>query len=299
MSTPVRPSSILPVIACGIGIAMFAAMDGVIKQLSFLIGVYNALLWRSVAGTVMGAALMLAVRPPVPTWTTLRLHILRGIVVSGMTYCFFWALVRLPLAEAVALSFIAPLVALYLAALLLHERVGKDAILASLLGMVGVGVILAGRMGHHHEPDALWGVAAVLVSALLYAGNLIIQKRQAHMSSPVEIAFFQNLIIAIIFLLVAPRFATLPPVDTLGPILLSALLAFASLALIAWGYARSEASRLIPIEYTAFIWSAFTGWIMFDERLTIWTIGGAVLITAGCLITARTKMPEHVATTAV
>jgi len=299
MSTPVRSLPILPVVASCIGIALFAVMDGLIKQLGFMIGVYNALLWRAIAGTVIGAATMTVIRPPRPTRETLRLHLLRGVIVSGMTYSFFWALQHLPMAEAVALSFIAPLIALYLAALVLRERIGKDAIIASLLGMAGVGIILGGRLGHDYEPDALWGAGAVIVSALLYAGNLIIQKRQAHISSPVEIAFFQHLIMATVFLLFAPRYATLPPAEALAPIALSAAFAFTSLALIAWAYARAEASRLIPIEYTAFIWSAITGWLMFDERLTIWTICGAVLITAGCLITARTKAPVHVETTAV
>ena len=50
------------------------------------------------------------------------LHLWRGLVVSVMAFLFFWGLARVPLAEAIGLSFIAPLIALYLAAVLLKEK---------------------------------------------------------------------------------------------------------------------------------------------------------------------------------
>jgi len=72
-------------------------------------------------------------------------------------------------------------------------------------------------------------------------------------------------------------------------ILLAAALAFTSLALLAWAYARSEAQRLIPVEYSAFLWAALIGWLVFDEELSAGTVAGALLIVAGCLIAARFK----------
>src|SRR3546814_19345132 len=91
---------------------------------------------------------------------------LRGAVVAVMASLFVWAIMRMPLAEAIALSFIALLVALYLAALLLKERIGRLAIGASLLGLVGVAVILSGRVRGDYDTDALLGAGAVLVSAV-------------------------------------------------------------------------------------------------------------------------------------
>jgi S-adenosylmethionine uptake transporter len=57
--------------------------------------------------------------------------------------------------------------------------------------------------------------------------------------------------------------------------------------LIAWGYAREETQVLLPLEYSAFIWAALLGWLMFAEALTWPTVGGAVLIVAGCLMATR------------
>ncbi|MGK2908660.1 MAG: DMT family transporter [Sphingobium sp.] len=272
---------------CCFGVATFSAMDAVMKGLSLTIGVYNALLWRALAGTLIGIFGMLALRNPWPARHVLRIHLLRGSVVSLMAFFFFYALTKLPLAEAIALSFIAPLIALYLAALLLKERIGPSAIIASVLGLLGVGVILSGRLRGDYDPQALLGAAAVLFSAILFAWNLIIQKQQAGVASPVEVAFFQHLVMLVIFAAFAPFLAVVPAKVHLPMIFGAACFAFVSLMCLSWAYARAEAQSLIPVEYSAFIWAAIMGWLFFDERLTITTFAGTVLIVAGCLITAR------------
>src|SRR3546814_1390635 len=72
-------------------------------------------------------------------------------------------------------------------ALLLKERIGRRAIGASLLGLVGVAVILSGRVRGDYDTDALLGAGAVLVSAVLFAWNLILQRQQAQLASPIEV----------------------------------------------------------------------------------------------------------------
>lgn len=289
-----RPQSVLlPFAVCCAGVALFSIMDAAMKGLSLAIGVYNALLWRALAGTIIGIAAMLGFRLPWPAPQVLRIHLLRGMVVAAMALFFFFGLTKLPLAEAIALSFVAPLIALYLAALLLGERVGRTAVIASLLGIVGVGVILSARLQGGYDRDALLGAAAILVSAVLFAWNLIIQRRQAQVAGPIEVAFFQHLVMFAIFAVAAPLLAHVPAVGHVPLILGSALLAFTSLMAMSWAYARAEAQILIPVEYTAFLWAAIMGWLVFDEGLNLATVIGAALIVAGCLIAAWRK-PEIV-----
>ena len=88
-------------------------------------------------------------------------------------------------------------------------------------------------------------------------------------------------------LLAAPLLAVVPRPEHVLPIAGAALLAFGSLLLLSWAYARAEAQILIPIEYTAFLWAAILGWLMFREPLTITTLAGAALIVAGCILAAR------------
>ena len=282
---------------CCLGVALFSVMDAAMKGLSLSIGLFNALFWRALTGSLLGLGMMLLTRQRWPSPAVLRIHILRGVVVAVMASLFFWALMRMPLAQAIALSFIAPLIALYLAAWLLKEKVGRRTVGASLLGLVGVAVILSDRLHGGYDPDALLGAAAVLLSAALFAWNLIIQRQQAQLASPVEVAFFQHLVMFGVFALagavaaLTPGIVDMPLQIPAGGswllIILTALLAFSSLAILAWAYARAEAQYLIPVEYTAFLWASVIGWIAFDERVTPATIAGAVLIVAGCLIAAR------------
>ncbi|WP_150292046.1 DMT family transporter [Sphingobium estronivorans] len=289
----------IPFAVCCLGVALFSVMDATMKGLSLSIGLFNALFWRATAGSLLGLALMLLTRQRWPNRAVLRLHLLRGVVVAAMASLFFWAIMRLPLAEAIALSFIAPLIALYLAALLLKERIGRQAVGASLLGLVGVGIILSGQMRGDYDLNALLGAGAVLLSAVLFAWNLILQRQQAQLASPIEVAFFQHVVMLGVFALFA-AIVRWPPIvpeaASWALVLLAATLAFTSLAALAWAYARAEAQALIPVEYTAFIWAAIIGWLVFGDRLTLSTAAGATLIVAGCLIAARARPaePPHV-----
>lgn len=290
-----RPDSASPLIpfliACA-GIATFSAMDVLMKGLSIDIGAYNAVLWRTGAGTILSGILYFASRPAMPDPATLRIHAVRSLFVAGMAVSFFWALARLPMAEAIAIAFIAPLVTLYMAAIFLGERIGPRSIIASLLGILGVIVIVAGKLGRgDYAPEALYAVAAVFGSALLYAYNLILARRQAKMAEPMEIAFFQNGFVALILALGAPWFLAVPGVDHAPHILGAAVLAVTSLLLLSWAYARAEAQILATTEYTGFLWAMLFGWMFFDEAVTLPTIAGALLIVAACLIVAR-KTPQ-------
>src|SRR5690606_41917596 len=98
-----------------------------------------------------------------------------------------------------ALSFVAPLIALYLAAALLGERVAPRAIAASLLGLGGVVVLLLGGSAHAGaHPEAGWGTASILLSSVLYAWDLVLQRQQSLLARPVEVATFQTRLVAVV-----------------------------------------------------------------------------------------------------
>ena len=283
-----------------IGLLSFAMMDVAMKRLSIDLGAYNALLWRVLTALVLVSILYLPRRPKMPGPTARKVHLQRGIIVVFMSYLFFWGLARVPLAEAIALSFIAPIIALYLAAVFLGETIHRNAIYASLLGFGGVLVIAWGRASGDYDEAALLGIGAILASAVLYAGNLVIQRQQALLAGPLEISFSQNLIIGAAFLLLAPFFAVLPDRASLPYIGAGAVLSVISALFIAWGYRRAEAKYLINLEYSAFIWAAIFGWLFFREPITWTTVAGALLIVAGCyLATRRDRKLAHIETTAV
>ena len=292
--------TLLAFLAGCLGIALYSLMDAVMKGLALAMGAYTTMVWRSAVGAGLSGAVWMVGKRQMPPWPSLRLHILRGVVMAVMALLFFHSITLLPLAEAIALSFIAPLIALYLAAVLLKERVGRAAIAASVLGILGVAVIVFGRV-HSDAANGTrsWeGVTAVLASAVLYAYNLVLARKQAQIAPPAEVAFFQNLVVCAVLLPAVPWLLKTDVVVDWPMVVLAAALSVCSLFIMTWAYARAEAQVLIPDEYTAFVWAAICGWVFFNEVLTVPVLAGTALIVTGCLISAHAsarKPPQPVA----
>jgi S-adenosylmethionine uptake transporter len=273
-------------VAC-LAIAIFSFMDTVMKSLSIAIGPYNAMLWRTIAGVLITGPIFLLTGGRMPSRQALWLHLWRGLTAAISVLLFFWGLVRTPLAQGIALSFIAPLIALGLASMFLKERIGRNAIGGALIAFAGMLVVIAGRAGQDNGPDALAGAGAILAAALFYAVNLVLSRRQSQAAKPLEIAFFFNLVALALYGSAAPWFAELPDMRHAPFIAAAACSSSISILMLAWAYARAEAQYLVSVEYTAFIWASLFGWLAFREPVLLTTLGGAALIVAGCLWAAR------------
>lgn len=287
-----RPTS--PLIAFAVaatGIAIFCCMDAVMKRLGLAMGAYSALLWRTAVGVLVTGGLWVATGPEWPDAGLMRLHIGRGMVVSLMAVLWFHGITLVPLAEAVAISFFAPLIALLLAGLVLGEPVTARAVAGSCLGLAGVAAIVIGRIDAPHGPRVAEGVAAVIASAVLYAVNLVLQRHQAQRAGPREIAFFQTGTVLACLLPFAPVAAVWPTGGQWPLIAGAAVFASGSLLLLSWAYARADAAVLLPTEYTGFLWLSLLGWWWFGEVLTAATLAGAVLIVGGCVLAVRQAGP--------
>lgn len=211
-----------------------------------------------------------------------------------MALTFFVALTKLPLAETIAISFIAPIVSLYLAALLLGEQVRPRAIWGAVLGLAGVVVIVGGKLGRGNlDSDTLLGLGAIGFSALLYAWNLVIQREQALLAKPLEVTVFYMGIAGLLYLLAAPWLFVMPEIGELKDVAIAAVLTIGGALTMSWAYARAEAQVLVPLEYTGFLWAMLFGWLLLSETVTWTAIAGAGLIVAGCWIATTRKRTEQ------
>jgi S-adenosylmethionine uptake transporter len=277
-------------------VAVLSIMDAVMKHLVLAIGIVAVSVWRSAANLSLSATLYLPTRKSWPDRRTLRVHVVRGVVVTVMAALFFWGIGRVPLAQSIALTFIAPLLAMLLAALTLDERIGPSSIAGSLGAFSGVIVIVLGQARAAVGSGVLLGIAAIIGSALCYAVNIVLMRRQALAAQPLEINFFQCVTVMALWLLALPLVG-LPawPAQQWTWVVLACLLSTSGTLLFAWGYARGPASYLAASEYSGFLWASVLGWLIFHERVSLYTLAGAVLIVGGCLIAARGKpaaLPE-------
>ncbi|MGY6637704.1 MAG: DMT family transporter [Erythrobacter sp.] len=286
MPPAARP--LLPIAVAFAGVGFLSVMDAFMKEAALLAGAFTATLLRSAIGGAIIAPVWLARGPAWPGPRALKLHLERGIITAFMALTFFFALTRLPLAETIALSFIAPIVALYLASVLLGETISRNAIWASVLGFAGTLVIIGGKIGQgSFDEDTALGLASIMVSALLYAYNFIVIRRQSQLAGPIEIATFHSIISALVLLIFAPLAWTTPPDAAWLPLLAGGAFTVAGALSVAWAYARAEAQVLVPIEYSGFVWATILGWLFFSEVPGLATWAGTALIVSGCWLVTR------------
>ncbi|KMO19814.1 DMT family transporter [Methylobacterium platani] len=281
------------VLLAALGIGLLSLMDATIKGLSERYGVTGIAFARYAVGTLVMAAVLAALRPGWPSAETWRTNGLRAVLVVATALCFFHGLSVLPLAEALALSFLSPIFIALFAALLLRERVRAPVWAGLVVGFVGVGIVVAGQIGSEVGSEgpraaaSTWGIAAILVSALTYALSMVLLRARARHDPVVTIVAIQNAGPAA--MLAGPAAWTWTPVAApdWALLVLVGVLGVAGHLVLSRAYARAEASRLAAMEYTALLWAIGLGYVAFGEVPGAATLAGAGLILAGSALAAR------------
>lgn len=283
------PSLALPLSVAAFAVLIFTGMDALVKALPRDLPTMQIVAMRFAFG--LPPALLMAwwLRTPWPSAKAWRANGARGVLVLFSTALFFFAVRRLPFAEALTLSFLAPLFIALLSAMVLGERIAASLLGALAVGFVGVGVILGGGLIEAGASGDSWGAAAALASAVVYAASMVMLRRQAQRDPASTIV----LVMQIVPLAIATPFAAAawvpPPGWVWGVFVLIGLIGVGGHMCLTWAYARAPAGRLGVIDYTALPWAAGLGFAVFGEvpGLPVW-LGGA-LIVAACLWVSRIR----------
>lgn len=268
--------------------ALLTLMDALIKGVSARYPTVEIAFLRFASGALWATVLIPFLRPGWPSRETIRSHLQRSILVVITASCFFFALGRLPLAETVALSFLSPVLMAIFGSLLLQEKIDRSIVMALLAGLAGMALIVGWRLGRTtYEPGALVGVAAVLLSAVTYALNIIVLRTRAQRDPALTIVWFQSAAPAVLLAVPAAIYGHQPSLADIGWFLVIGALGVAGHFLLANAFARAEAARLAPIHYTSLLWGTALGYFIFAEVPTATTIAGAVLIAGGAWLAQR------------
>lgn len=285
-----------PVLECLIGIALLSIMDAMIKGLVATLPVVEVAFLRYVVGSCVMIGIAAVRQPGWPRPDTIRANAVRAILVVVTATCFFYALGVLPLAETLILSFVSPLFTALLAVLLLGERLNGRILAAIAAGFGGVLIIVLGSHTGGEGPastglggQSLWGVAAVLVSALTYSASNVLLRARAQRDPLLLIVLIQNVAPGLMLAVPAWWFWQAPSGDESVRLVLVGLLGVGGHLFLARAYAGAEAIRLAPLDYTALLWAVVIGFFAFAEIPTVWAFLGAVLILAGAFIGSRRR----------
>ena len=212
----------------------------------------------------------------------LGLHLMRGAALLGSSLFFISGLRFLPIAEASATGFVAPLFVTALSIIFLGEKVGLRRWIATAVGLIGVLIILRPGTGAFH-PAAFFP----LVSALAWACTLIMTRMMSGTERAITTMTYSS--IAGLFILSAlVPFVWVTP--TWHDIAFGILIGVASTAgqwIVVLAFRYADASVLAPFSYTQLLWVSVLGFFIFGEVPDVYTITGAAFIVASGLYTAH------------
>ena len=287
-----------PILEAVLGIAFLSVMDSVIKGLVAVYPVAEVAFVRYLVGSAVMICATAWLRPGWPRAETIRANAVRAVLVVVTAISFFYALGQLPLAETLILSFLSPVFTSLFAALILKERVDLRVVGALAAGFCGVVIIVVGKAGTPDMPKGEWfggsllGVAAVLLSSVTYAASNVLLRARAQRDAVLVIVAIQNLAPCLMLATPALVLGRVPETGDLPALLVLGFLGVSGHLLLARAYARIEAIRLAPLDYTALIWAVLIGYLAFGEVPSLATGLGAALILAAAFLAVRRPAKE-------
>jgi drug/metabolite transporter (DMT)-like permease len=222
-------------------------------------------------------------------WSLLRVVDLRGQLMRGTLFIIgsmliVWSLGELPLATAITMLYISPIFMVILSVPLLGERISRHRWVAVIGGFAGVLIIMRpGGAGFQ------WALMLPLLAAMVNALRDVLTRKLARTETSISILFWSNII------LMTGGFMTLPmgwaPVSAHDAFWFVAAGIFNGTAhfCIIDALRTGEASALAPIRYTALLWAALLGFVVWGDVPELWLLAGAAVIVGSSLYMIRAE----------
>lgn len=278
-------------IACKLlATVLFAILFAAVRWLGPYFPVGEMVFFRGLIGaiTVIFAALLVG-GPALLVTNNIRSHALRSSAGTIAMFCNFAAYTLLPLADATAIGFAAPLFVVIMAALILAERVHIYRWSAVIIGFLGVVLIAGPEAGLSRS--GLYGALFALGGAGLQGAAMILIRRMSAYEHSITIAFYFMLTSAVVSLLTVWFGWKFPTGRELAVLLLAGLAGGIGQIFLSFSYRYSEASVLAPFDYAAMIWAVILGYLVFGELPAPQVFGGgAIVISSGLLILWRERL---------
>lgn len=277
-----------------IAVFFFSLNDAAIKFLSGDYALHLIVLFRSLIGLAILLVIIVPFQGGLSVLRTKRLgmHLLRGLCVVAANTTFFLGLAVLPLADAMAIFFVSPLLITAFSALLLGEHIGPRRMLAVSLGLVGVLIMIRPGAGDFNVA-LLFPFAAAFAYAMLH----VLTRKIGATESAATMSVYIQIVFVVVSTLVGLTLGhgnyagTGPEIfdfllrewhwPAAGDYWILALLGVASAMggfFISQAYRISEASLIAPLEYVAMPMGVAFGVVIFGEWPSATTWAGMILI---------------------
>jgi drug/metabolite transporter (DMT)-like permease len=268
-----------------VALALFVAMDALLKVLVASYPVPQLMFLRFVAHTLVVVVALRLITGSVP-WRSRApwLQTLRSATLAVANAALSVALIHVPLADATAVMFAAPVLTVALAALWLGEQVSARRWAGVVIGLLGVFVAL--RPPFLTGEPLHWAMLLPLVTAVANTAYQLLTRRLATVDDPRTTFVHTSLAACALTGLAQPFVWVTPALSDLPWMLLLGLLGATGHSILVLAFARAPASILAPMSYTQLLWAGLAGILVFGDWPDGWTLLGAGVIAAGGVLVA-------------
>jgi drug/metabolite transporter (DMT)-like permease len=260
-------------------------MDALLKVLVASYPVAQLMFLRFVAHTLVVVLALRLITGSVP-WRSRApwLQTLRSATLAVANAALSVALIHVPLADATAVMFAAPVLTVALAALWLGESVSARRWTGVVVGLAGVFVAL--RPPFLTGEPLHWAMLLPLVTAVANTAYQLLTRRLATVDDPRTTFVHTSLAACALTGLAQPLVWVTPAASDLPWMLLLGLIGAAGHSILVLAFARAPASILAPMSYTQLVWAGLAGVLVFADWPDGWTLLGAGVIAAGGVLVA-------------
>jgi S-adenosylmethionine uptake transporter len=279
MPTPRSGTAGLGVILYLIGVGLFSINDALGKWLVADYGVGQLMMLRSIGAAVVLAPIVLALRVNLLDPRRAPLQVLRILCSAVDTFAFYYATRFMPLADVMTFYMATPLIVTALSAPLLGEKVERFRWIAVLIGFAGVLVALrpSPQMFSWAAPVALFGATTFALSQTITR-----ELRGIHW---LPLVLWQFVGSGVIGAATVPWAWTTPSLFDVGLMFLVGVVSMTCFIFITRALALARAAVLAPLQYSAILWAAIMGWLVWRDAPTLPIIvGNAIIIGSGLFV---------------
>lgn len=285
--TPTAADNLKGIVLMALGFFAFAAGDAMAKMLTSELNPFQ-IVWFRQSGLLIGVLVLLSMRglhllrTPRPD-----LQIARGVVAVISASCFIGAIGYVPLADATAVSFVAPFIVTILGALILREPVGLRRWIAVAIGFAGMLVVIRPGLGVFHP-----AIGLVVVAATAFSMRQILSRWLSGTDSIATTVAYTSLTSSVIVTMIVPFVWKTPEGSTIW-LLIGAMTICAAVGevLVIRALDIAQAVALAPVHYTLILWSTFYGFMVFGDLPDGWTLlGCAVIVVSGMYTVNRERL---------
>lgn len=277
------PQTVIGALWMIVAACLLGALSMLVRNISADLHPFEIAFFRNLAQLLLMLPWVIALGLQVIRTRRVWAHVRRSTFGIGAMLIWFSVLTMMPIAEATAISFSAPLFTTAGAALFLGEKVGLRRWSATVIGFIGVLLIIRPGFQEVGIPQLL-----ALLAAALIAGSMLSNKSLARTESPNAMVVWMGVFMSLFSLPPALYVWSWPQGDVWLWLLLLGIVATLAHLAINRAFAAADASFIAPYGFVQIPFVAGVGYIAYSEVPDIWTwIGSAVIIASGIYIARR------------